>query len=154
MDNLFIEPVYFWLILMILFIIFELATMALTTIWFAVGSLVALAVAVVGGPFWLQTIVFIVVAFVTLLCVRRMAMNSFNQNREKTNADSLIGRTGIVTEDISNIHATGQVTVSGQEWTARSVEEDVTYAKGEVVVVRSIRGVKLMVEKEESTTGN
>lgn len=154
MDSLFMEPVYFWLILVILFIILELATMALTTIWFAVGSLVALAVAVAGGPLWLQTIVFIVVSFVTLLCIRKMAMNSFNQNREKTNADSLIGRTGIVTEDISNIHATGQVTVSGQEWTARTVEDNKTYVKGEVVVVRSISGVKLIVEKEEETTGN
>ena len=35
-------PVYFWLILMIVFIVFELVTMGLTTIWFALGSLVAL----------------------------------------------------------------------------------------------------------------
>ena len=143
-----IEPVYFWLILMIAFIIFELATMGLTTIWFALGSLAALAIAVVGGPVWLQIIVFVVVSIVALFGVRNIATDFFNKNREKTNAFGLIGKKGIVTEDISNIYATGQVTVAGQEWTARAVDDSVTYEKGEMVVIRNISGVKLIVEKE------
>ena len=143
-----ISPVYFWLIVMIIFIIFELATLGLTTIWFALGALVALAVAAVGGPLWLQIIVFALVGLLTLFCVRNLAVQFFNQNRVKTNADGLIGRKGIVTEEISNIHATGQVTVAGQEWTARSVKEGVTYEEGAMVVIREIRGVKLIVEKE------
>lgn len=143
-----ISPVYFWLIVMIIFILFELATLGLTTIWFALGALVALAVAAVGGPFPLQIIVFAAVSLLMLFCVRKLAMQFFNKNREKTNADGLIGRKGIVTEEISNIHATGQVTVAGQEWTARSVEESVVYEEGTMVVIREIRGVKLIVEKE------
>lgn len=147
MDILFMEPVYFWLILMILFIIFELVTMGLTTMWFALGSLASIAVAVVGGPVPLQVIVFFAVSLLALFCFRNIAKDLFNQNREKTNADSLIGRKGIVTEDISNIYATGQVTVAGQEWTARAVDDDVTLEKGEMVIIRSISGVKLMVER-------
>ncbi len=143
-----ISPVYFWLIVMIIFIVFELATQVLTTIWFALGSLAALAVAAVGGPLWLQIIVFVLVSLLALFCVRNLAMQFFNQNRVKTNADGLIGRKGIVTEEISNIHASGQVTVAGQEWTARSVEEGVAYEEGTMVVIREIRGVKLIVEKE------
>lgn len=147
MDILFMEPVYFWLIAMILFIIFELATMGLTTMWFALGSLASLAVAAVGGPVWLQVIVFFAVSLLALFCFRNVAKDFFNRNREKTNADSLIGRKGIVTEDISNIYATGQVTVAGQEWTARAVDDDVTLEKGEMVIIRSISGVKLIVER-------
>ena len=147
MDILFMEPVYFWLILMILFIIFELATMGLTTMWFALGSLASLAVAVAGGPVWLQVIAFFAVSLIALFCFRNITKDLFNRNREKTNADSLIGRKGIVTESISNIYATGQVTVAGQEWTARTVDDDVTLEKGEMVIIRSISGVKLMVEK-------
>ena len=141
-------PVYFWLILMLVFVVFELATMGLTTIWFAIGALVALAVAAVGGPIWLQIIVFVAVSIAALLGVRNIAKDFFNQNREKTNAFSVIGKKGIVTQEISNIHATGQVTVAGQEWTARAVDDDCVYEKGEMVVVRAISGVKLMVEKE------
>lgn len=147
MDIFYIEPVYFWLITMILFIGFELATMGLTTMWFALGSLAALAVAAVGGPVWLQVIVFFAVSLLALFCFRNLAKEHFNQNRVKTNADSLIGRKGIVTEEVSNIYATGQVTVAGQEWTARSVDDSVTLEKGEMVVIRSISGVKLMVER-------
>lgn len=148
MDKLFTDPVFYWLIAMILFIIAELATMGLTTIWFALGALVALAVAVVGGPGWLQILVFAAVSVLMMFCFRKVALNLFNVNREKTNAEGLIGKKGIVTEDISNIHAAGQVTVSGLEWTARSVDDDVTIEKGEVVVIRAISGVKLIVEKE------
>lgn len=146
MNILFMNPVYFWLITMILFIGFELATMGLTTMWFALGALAALAVAAVGGPVWLQVIVFFAVSLLALFGFRNLAKEHFNRNREKTNADSLIGRKGIVTEDISNIYATGQVTVAGQEWTARSVDDGITLEKGEMVVIRSISGVKLMVE--------
>ena len=142
------EPVYFWLVLMIVFIIFELSTMGLFTIWFALGSLVALAIAAVGGPMWLQILVFVAVSVLSFFGVRNLALGFFNKNRERTNADSLIGRKGIVTEQISNIHATGQVTVAGQEWTARAVNDGEIYEAGTMVVIRSISGVKLIVEKE------
>ena len=142
------EPVYFWLVLMIVFIIFELSTMGLFTIWFALGSLVALAIAAVGGSVWLQILVFVAVSVLSFFGVRNLALGFFNKNRERTNADSLIGRKGIVTEQISNIHATGQVTVAGQEWTARAVNDGEIYEAGTMVVIRSISGVKLIVEKE------
>lgn len=151
MDILFMDPVYFWLIAMIVFIIFELATMGITTIWFALGALVALAIAVVGGPVCLQILIFVAVSLITMFCFRKVAIGFFNKNREKTNAESLIGRKGIVTEDISNLHAVGQVTVAGQEWTARATEDNVVFGKGEVVVIRAISGVKLIVEKDKET---
>lgn len=147
MGVLFIKPVYFWLAAMILLVVFELATMGLTTIWFALGALAALAVAVVGGPVWLQTVVFFAVSILALVCYRNLVKDHFNQNRVKTNADSLIGQKGIVTEEISNLHATGQVTVAGQEWTARSADDGITLGKGEIVTIRSISGVKLIVER-------
>ena len=121
--------------------------MGLTTMWFALGSLAALVVASVGGPVWLQVIVFFVVSLLALFGFRNLTKDHFNRNRVKTNADSLIGRKGIVTEEVSNVYATGQVTVAGQEWTARSVDDSVTLEKGEMVVIRSISGVKLMVER-------
>lgn len=142
-----IDPVYFWLITMLLFIAFELATLGLTTIWFALGALTAMAIAVVGGPIWLQIILFFAVSILALICYRNLVKDHFNKNRVRTNADSLIGRVGIVTEEISNLYATGQVTVAGQEWTARAVDDSVTLEKGEQVTICSISGVKLMVER-------
>ena len=50
-----------WLGLVIVFGIVEAATMGLTSIWFAVGSLAALGVQALNGPVWLQIAVFLVV---------------------------------------------------------------------------------------------
>ena len=44
--------------------------------------------------------------------------------------------------------ATGAVRVKGIEWTARSSDDDII-AKGDIVTVRSIEGVKLIVERKK-----
>lgn len=142
-----LDPVYLWLIIMIIFVVFELATMGLTTIWFAFGALMALSAAALHAPFWLQIIIFFAASIVALFGLRDVALKYFNQNREQTNAQGLIGQKGIVIERISNIQAEGCVTISGQEWSARALREEDTYEVGETVIVREIRGVKLIVEK-------
>ena len=137
----------FWLIVFVALLVIEIATMGLTTIWFAGGALVSFLAAYIGFGVGVQVAVFLIVSILLLVLTRPIAVKFFNQERQKTNADSLIGRKGIVTEEVSNIYATGQVTVAGQEWTARSVDDSVTLEKGEMVVIRSISGVKLMVER-------
>ena len=66
-----------------------------------------------------------------------------------TNADRNIGRTAVVTEEINNLAATGAVKVDGLDWTARSTDDNITIPKDSVVVIREIRGVKLLVEPKE-----
>ncbi len=143
------DTVYLWLAIMILFIVFELATMGLTTIWFAFGALAALVIAAVNGPFWLQMIVFFAASLLALFALRDVAIKYFNKNREQTNALGLIGKKGIVLEKISNVEAIGRIAVFGQEWSARALKEEDTYEVGAMVVVREIRGVKLIVEQSE-----
>ena len=63
----------------------------------------------------------------------------------KTNAESLIGREAIVSEGINNLKDEGAVKVNGQEWTARTGDNDITLAAGTVVVIERIEGVKLIV---------
>jgi len=137
-----------WLIIFVACIIVEIATMGLATIWFAGGSLVAAVAAAVGAPVWLQVILFFAVSLVLLYFTRPIAVKYFNKDRVKTNVESLIGRQAIVISDISNLHGTGQVTVGGQEWSARSVNENQEIKVGAVVVIRAISGVKLMVEEQ------
>ncbi len=60
-----------------------------------------------------------------------------------------MGRQAIVTGEIDNVQATGQVTVSGQEWSARSWDDKVRIPAGAVVVVVAISGVKLIVRTEQ-----
>ena len=48
------DPVYTWLLALVAFIVIEIATMGLTTIWFAGGALVALILALLNTSFYVQ----------------------------------------------------------------------------------------------------
>ena len=137
----------FWLIAIALLLLVEFATAALTTIWFAGGSLLALLCAVTGGPVWMQVVLFLAGSAVLLLLTRPMAVRMLHKGTVATNADSLIGQEAVVTEKIDNLQSTGTVQINGQEWTARSVNPEHVIEKDEIVMVRAIEGVKLIVGK-------
>ena len=143
------KEVAFWLILLIICIGIELPTMGLTTIWFAGGALVAIFAAVVGAPIWLQAVLFIVVSLLLLFFTRPVAVKYFNKDRVKTNVESMVGRQAIVISEVNNLQGIGQVTVGGQEWSARSADDQVNIAVGAVVTVVAINGVKLVVREQQ-----
>ncbi|MDO4293354.1 MAG: NfeD family protein [Eubacteriales bacterium] len=142
-----------WLALLIVLVVIELATMGLTTIWFAGGALVATIAAACGAPLFLQIALFLIVSVVLLVFTRPLAMRYFNTGRTKTNVDSVIGERGIVTEAIDNLKGCGQVTLNGMQWTARSAQEEITIPEGTVVLVESVDGVKLIVKAEKEESG-
>ena len=80
------NPVIVWLAILIILVVIEIFTLGLTTIWFAGGALVAILVAALGGPVWLQIIIAAVVSAVLLFFTRPIAMKYFNRDRERTNA--------------------------------------------------------------------
>lgn len=139
-----------WLIIFVACIVIEIATMGLVTIWFAGGSLLAAIVAAVGGPLWLQVVLFLGASVVLLYLTRPIAVKYFNKDRVRTNAESLIGQQAIVISEINNLQGIGQVTVNGQEWSARNVDAQAEIPVGSVVIIRAISGVKLMVELKEN----
>lgn len=144
------SEVIIWLVILVICIAVEACTMGLATIWFAGGALVAAIVAYFGGQTWLQIIAFLVVSLVLLLFTRPIAVKYFNKDRAKTNVESMIGRQAIVVSEIDNLQGIGCVSVSGNEWSARSVDEEGHIPVGSVVMVEAVNGVKLMVRKEES----
>lgn len=134
-----------WLVLLILFIGVEVATMGLTTIWFAGGTLFAILAAVLNLSVSVQIILFFVVSLILLFFTRPVAVKYFNKDRVKTNVESYIGKQAIVISEINNILGIGQVSVNGQEWTARSSDMNKIFVVGAVVSVVAIDGVKLIV---------
>jgi len=142
------KEVIIWLVLLILFIGIETVTLGLTSIWFAGGALVALIIAALHGPVWLQIILFLLTALLMLFFTRPVAMKYFNKGRVKTNVESIVGKKAVVTEEINNLLSQGTVVVSGQEWSARSCEEGITIPKDAVVIVEAVSGVKLMVREQ------
>ena len=76
---------------------------------------------------------------------RPLVKKYVNSRSQPTNADMVIGKEALVTEDIDNVEATGAVSVGGKVWTARS-DTGVSIKSGTVVNVLRIEGVKLIVE--------
>ena len=143
------EPIYVWLMTLVLFVVVEIATMGLTTIWFAGGALVALLLSVFHTSFYVQLGAFLAVSIVLLVVTRPLAVKYFNQKVEKTNAEGLIGKQAIVVSQIHNLKEEGQVMIGGMEWSARAYEENRIIPSGSVVEVKEIRGVKLIVSEIE-----
>ena len=143
------EMLIFWLVLLIVAIVAEVMTMGLTTIWFAGGALVAILAAVLHAPIWLQIVLFFLVSLLLLAFTRPVAVKYFNKDRVRTNVESMVGRQAVVTGEIDNIQGIGQVTLSGQEWSARSTDDRVRIPVGSVVDVVSVSGVKLIVKVDE-----
>ena len=104
----------FWLIAFIALVAGEAVTVGLVCIWFAAGAVGGFLVAVLGGQFWFQLIVFAAVSALTLALVRPAASRFVHPRRSPTNADRVVNQTASVTETIDNEAGTGQINVLGQ----------------------------------------
>ena len=95
---------------------------------------------------------FLAVSIVLLIFTRPWALKYVNRNREKTNYESMIGKTVKVTQRISNADQTGTAVYDGQEWTVRSRNDSDIFEAGALARVVAVSGVKLIVEKCEEET--
>lgn len=138
-----------WLVILVVCLAIEIWTLGITTIWFAVGALAATIGALLGFPLWAQNTAFVVISLVLLFFTRPIAVKYFNRDRVRTNAEGLIGKMGIVISEIDNLQGIGQITIGGQEWSARSTNDAVQISVGAVVEITAIQGVKLIVKERK-----
>ena len=142
--------VFFWLARVVLFLVMEGSTVALVSIWFAAGSLTAMITALLGGPLWLQVILFLGISAGLLALLRPLVRKYIRPRITATNVDSLIGSRGYVTETVDNLAASGQVKLGAMPWTARSTDGSPIEA-GTLVQVDRIEGVKAYVSPVPET---
>lgn len=141
----------FWLILLIGFLVAEAATINMTTIWFAGGSLAALIADLSGAGVGLQALIFFVVSIVGLLIfifVFKPRIDRSKRAAVSTNADRIIGQEGIVTAAIRPISGEGRILVLGQDWSASSEDGETEIPIHAKVRVTGLRGVKAIVVRE------
>ena len=133
-----------WLILMVVFLLTEAATVAMVSLWFAAGSLAAMVASLLGAPIWLQVALFLAVSAALLSLLRPLVRKHFTPRLHRTNVDAIVGSRGYVTSDIDNVAATGTVKLGAMEWTARSTDGS-AIPRGTLVKVEKIEGVKAFV---------
>lgn len=142
------EMMIIWLVILIVSIVVEVVTLGLSSIWFAGGALIAVVFAALSLPIWLQILVFLVISLLLMVFTRPIALKYFNRDRVRTNVESMVGQQAIVISEIDNLQGIGQVTVGGQEWSARSEVDDQRMGVGTVVQVVAVSGVKLIVRED------
>lgn len=134
-----------WLGLMIGFLVVEAACpIHLVSVWFAVGSLVATVVSLLQGAVWLRVVLFFLVSGVLLALLWPLTRKYMTPKITRTNVDSVVGSTGLVTISIDNVIAQGQVKLGSMVWTARSTSGE-AISVGTMVRADRIEGVKVFV---------
>lgn len=140
------DPFTVLIILGIVAIIIEIIIGAATGFELLVLGIVFILGGIVGMvtgsmPFALVTIVILTLAYIFF--ARRLIQQSLHITTKKTNVESIIGKTARVVSEITPDEP-GQVKIEGEVWRA---ESDTEYAKGDKVVIRSVSGVTVKVEK-------
>lgn len=138
----------FWTALTILLILVEASTAYFVSIWFAGGAFVALIASLLEVDILWQITIFVIVTIILLIATKPVVKKLRTKNDEKTNVDALIGKTAVITEDITDNNSTGAAKLEGKYWSARSKNGN-DIQKGQLVTVEAIDGVKLIVNIKE-----
>lgn len=136
-----------WLVLCVLFVVVEIATVGLVSIWFAAGALVALLVSVVMDSVLVQMAVFVAVSLLTLLFTRPLVSKYVTPRQQPTNSELNVGKKAQVIRTITP-NSPGRVRLEGVDWAARSAEP---IAEGSWCIVTAVESATLEVVPEHTT---
>ena len=109
----------FWLVLVIVLSIIEIATVNLLTIWFVISGIVALILSFFIKDVAIVSTIFALLGIILLFTTRPIFSKLLKPKNEKTNFDRIIGKVGIVTEEIKR-NQIGEVKIDGKKWSAIS----------------------------------
>lgn len=148
------EPymVYVWLGLFVLFLIIESVTTELVCVWFALGSLVSLFVALIPGcPFWAEILIFAVISALALWLLRPVTKRYLIKKKEGavSGSDTLIGKEVTLEKGASEFEL-GEAKISGVVWSVRSLDPHKPIEKGKVALVVALDGNKLVCKEKEN----
>jgi membrane protein implicated in regulation of membrane protease activity len=144
MNTLLPVPAYWiWVALTIIFALIEIFTFGLTTIWFALAALVLVFLSFLPIPLTFQILIFLGLSALLLIFTRPVAIKKLKMGKEKTNVDSLVGKSALVIKTISEFEK-GEVKINGQIWSARAEDNSIITAGTRCEVLR-IEGVQAIV---------
>jgi len=139
--------VLFWAAVFVAFVVAELATVQLISVWFALGALVTMLFTVIfeGTTLLSQLGVFIIVSGVFLLVTFPWLKKRRNKGHVSTNQELYVGMTATVIEEIDRDKGTGRVRLSGVDWNAVPHEEGQIIPADSIVVIKKVTGTRLSV---------
>lgn len=142
------DPWLIWLIIAAVFVVAEIFTLTAALGMLGAAALITAGSAAIGLSPPFQFVVFAVVATVTVLFVRPVALRHVMQPQtERFGVDALVGRPAYVLAEVTGMD--GRVRIGGEEWTARSYDETLVIPRGKTVDVMEISGSTALVYPRE-----
>ncbi len=144
--------IWIWLAVFVITVIVEAATQDFVSIWFAIGSLIAMAICYFA-PFYVEIIVFAVVSLVSLALTRPLVKKLMDRTERYTNTDEFVGKKVVLEKNVSKF-SDGEVKINGIIYNAILPElENEEIEKGTVVEIVALKGNKIIVKKTEESVG-
>lgn len=140
------NPWVMWMILSIFFLIIELMTVSLVSIWFVVAAIITAILSVFIESYIWQIAIFLSLSGVFMILFRNLYKNHLKSNEAKIGVnDQLLGKTAVTVEDTDGTD--GKVLVGDVYWRAVSEFEN-KIEKGERVVITGVGTTTLIIKKE------
>ena len=134
-----------WLIASGVFFIIEIFTVGFLIFWLGVGALIAMLISFLTSNIIIQTTVFVISSGLLIFATKPLVNKITKKEAVPTNVYSIVGKKGIVIEDIDWSTGTGQIKSEGEIWSAKT-NEQINIPKGTEVEIESIDGVKVIVK--------
>lgn len=134
-----------WLIASGVFFIIEIFTVGFLIFWLGVGALFAMLISFLTSNIIIQTTVFVISSGLLIFATKPLVNKITKKEIVPTNVYSIVGKKGIVIEDIDWSTGTGQIKSDGEVWSAKT-NEQINIPKGTEVEIESIDGVKVIVK--------
>lgn len=140
---------YIWLIIAGMAFIIEIFTVGFLVFWFGIGALISMVVSIFcPGDYILQTSVFLISSTLLIFLTKPLINKFTKKDKDKeysTNVYSIVGKKGIVVQDINPVHGVGQIKVANEVWSAKTPDDSII-PKGSQIEVTEIQGVKAVVK--------
>jgi hypothetical protein len=135
---------WIWTLIGFFFLTLEFFTSTMHSAFFAAGAFfVALLVGFnVGGPLWLQLLLFTAISLATLFFIRPYVVRKFRLSETKV-VDTMVGEQATALEDMP-VAAFGKAEMRGSTWSARNIGET-ALNRGQRCTVERVEGLMLHV---------
>lgn len=145
MEYLLSNPWVAWLGVAVFFLVVELLTTTLVSIWFVPAAvIVCLLTFIIDSTLW-QIAIFVVLSAVFMVVARKIYKKHIKKPVDDVDQnEKLLGKTATVVEDANAI--SGRILVGDVYWRAVSENGD-TIPKGEIVIIKSVNGTTLVINK-------
>ncbi|MBN2804994.1 MAG: NfeD family protein [Deltaproteobacteria bacterium] len=144
-----VEMWQIYTVIAVIMMISEIAVPGFVLFPIGVGILATAPLSIFVTNITAQMIIMALAITFSLVLFRKFIPLNNNKVQLKTNVDHMIGKTGIVQDDVNNDLDKGYVKLYGDSWRAVSADGKVIM-KGSKVVIERLDGNKVIVRKKNS----